>query len=314
MPCRAALAIFDVQRASAGRADASRGRQQYGLLRSEPQKARPTQAVSGEGKPRWQGSEPGHVRHPQGGGAVRRAVAGGACGCGEGCSSGATADERGGAAAGAGGGADAAARGREQDGLLWSASRQARPAQALSGAGEARWRESDPGQLRHRRGGRAVRCAVAGGARGGDGAGCSGGAADERGGAAAGTGGGADAACGQEQDGLLRRAPQRLQAQALPGASVARWQASEPGQLRHRRRGGAVRRAIAGRAGGGGKGGGGGETGHAPCRAVRRHPQGGGRGSAYAARRIRQGGGRGPAHAARRIRQGRSRRQARGEL
>eukprot|EP00964_Phaeocystis_antarctica_P032565 scaffold18443_cov63-Phaeocystis_antarctica.AAC.1 len=69
----------------------------------------------------------------------------------------------------------------------------------LQDAGEARWQDSEPGQLRHRRGGSAVRSANAGGAEsGGQG---SGGAtaypgADERRGAAAGASGGADAARG----------------------------------------------------------------------------------------------------------------------
>eukprot|EP00964_Phaeocystis_antarctica_P024002 scaffold13433_cov67-Phaeocystis_antarctica.AAC.1 len=109
-----------------------------------------------------------------------------------------------------------------------------------------RWQAGAPGQLRHRRGGGAVRHAVAGGggAGGGGAEGCSGGAAcaaaDERGGAAAGAGGEADAARGRQQDGLLRRAPQQpRQAQALPGEGVARWQGRAPGQLRHRRGGGA---------------------------------------------------------------------------
>ena len=46
-----------------------------------------------------------------------------------------------------------------------------------------------------------------------------------------------------------------------------------------------MRRAYAGGAGGGGAGGGGRKPGHPPCRAVRRQPQGGGHGPAYAARR-----------------------------
>ena len=49
----------------------------------------------------------------------------------------------------------------------------ARQAQALPGAGEPRWQDGEPGHLRHRRGGGAVRRAVAGGAGGGE-AGCSG--------------------------------------------------------------------------------------------------------------------------------------------
>eukprot|EP00964_Phaeocystis_antarctica_P008632 scaffold4664_cov54-Phaeocystis_antarctica.AAC.1 len=81
------------------------------------------------------------------------------------------------------------------------------------------------------------------------------GAADERGGAAAGAGGGADAARGRQQDGLLRRvSPSGQQGQALPGAREARWQASAPGLLRHRRGGSAVRRAVAGGADGGREG------------------------------------------------------------
>ena len=45
-----------------------------------------------------------------------------------------------------------------------------------------------------------------------------------------------------------------------------------------------MRRALAGGAGGGGTGGGGGEPRRAPCRAVWRQPQGGGKGPADAAR------------------------------
>ena len=48
--------------------------------------------------------------------------------------------------------------------------------------------KDEPGQLRHRRGGGAMRRSIARGAGGGGGAGCSGAAADERGGVAAGTG------------------------------------------------------------------------------------------------------------------------------
>eukprot|EP00964_Phaeocystis_antarctica_P038062 scaffold21783_cov51-Phaeocystis_antarctica.AAC.1 len=67
-----------------------------------------------------------------------------------------------------------------------------------------------------------------------------------------------DAGGGREQGGLLRRVPQQSRpAQALPGGGDARWQEGEPGQLRHRRASGAVRRAVAGGTGGGGKGGGG---------------------------------------------------------
>eukprot|EP00964_Phaeocystis_antarctica_P000432 scaffold232_cov67-Phaeocystis_antarctica.AAC.2 len=113
-----------------------------------------------EAKGRRQASELGHLCHRRGGGAVRRAVAGGAGGGAEGCS-GATPDKRGGAAAGAGRGADAG-RGREHDGLLRRAPQQS--SQALPGAGEARWQDGEPGLLRHRRGGGAVRRAVAGGA------------------------------------------------------------------------------------------------------------------------------------------------------
>eukprot|EP00964_Phaeocystis_antarctica_P128635 scaffold92429_cov60-Phaeocystis_antarctica.AAC.2 len=130
---------------------------------------------------RWQEGVPGLLRHRRGGGAVRGAVAGGAGGGGGAGCSGAAADERGGAAAGAGRGADPA-RGRKRDGLLRREPHPSRPAQALSGAGEARWQGRVPGPLRHRRGGRAVRRAVAGGAGGGA-EGCSGHAAtDERGG------------------------------------------------------------------------------------------------------------------------------------
>ena len=71
---------------------------------------------------------------------MRRAYAGGA---GGGDGAGGAADERGGAAAGASGEVDAA-RGREQVGLL-RCEPPARPAQALSGAGEARWRAGAPG-------------------------------------------------------------------------------------------------------------------------------------------------------------------------
>ena len=103
-----------------------------------------------------------------------------------------------------------------------------------------------------------MRRALAGGTGRGGEAGCGGGAADERGGTAAGAGGEADAAGHQGQDGLLRRAPQQArQAQALSGAGVARWgwQESAPGLLRHRRGGGAVRRALAGGTGRGGEAG-----------------------------------------------------------
>ena len=78
-------------------------------------------------------------------------------------------------------------------------------------------------------------------------------AAGAGGGAAAGAGGGADAARGRQHVGLLRRAPPpkkpTLQAtvQALPGAAVARWPEGQPGLLRHRRGGGAVRGAVPGR-------------------------------------------------------------------
>eukprot|EP00964_Phaeocystis_antarctica_P071184 scaffold43389_cov68-Phaeocystis_antarctica.AAC.1 len=147
----------------------------------------PQAPLSGAGDARWQGHEPGHLRHRR-----RRGVA-----------------------AGAGGEADAAG-GREQDGLLRRAPQQARQAQALPGAGVVRWQERAPGLLRHRQGGRAVRRTVAGGASGSGGAACSGAAADERGGAAAGTGGGADAARGRDQDGLLLREPRHSRpAQAL---------------------------------------------------------------------------------------------------
>eukprot|EP00964_Phaeocystis_antarctica_P029739 scaffold16773_cov31-Phaeocystis_antarctica.AAC.1 len=151
---------------------------------------------------RWQGRAPGLLRHRRGGGTVRRTVAGGAGGGGEGSSGGAACtatDERGGTAAGAGGGADAAGD-REQDGLLRRDPHQARPAQALPGAGEPRWQEGGAGQFCHRRGGGAVHRAVAGGA-GGGGGGSSGAvctAADKRGGAAAGAGGGAGVARGRE--------------------------------------------------------------------------------------------------------------------
>eukprot|EP00964_Phaeocystis_antarctica_P064308 scaffold38671_cov57-Phaeocystis_antarctica.AAC.6 len=82
---------------------------------------------------------------------------------------------------------------------------------------------------------------------------------DERGGAAAGAGGGSEAGRGQEQDGLLRRVPRLSESrptQALPGAGVSRpgRQESESGQLRHRRGGGVVHRAVAGGAGGSTKG------------------------------------------------------------
>eukprot|EP00964_Phaeocystis_antarctica_P101194 scaffold66691_cov58-Phaeocystis_antarctica.AAC.4 len=256
----AALAISDVESAGAdGGADAARGREQDGLLRRAPLQSRRVQALRGKGEARWQAGDPGLLRQRRGGGTVRRAVAGGASGGAEGgaegCSRAVAADERGGAAAGAGGGAHAA-RGREQDGLLWREPRQSQQSQALPGAGEARWQGRETRLLRHRRGGGAVHRAVAGG-EGGGGEGCSGAAtAYERGGAAAGAGGGADAGCGREQDGLLRRAPQPQQdqqVQALPGEGEARWQASAPGQLRHRRGGGVVCRAVAG--GEGGRGG-----------------------------------------------------------
>eukprot|EP00964_Phaeocystis_antarctica_P067746 scaffold41013_cov60-Phaeocystis_antarctica.AAC.3 len=196
---------------------------------------------------------------------------------GAGCSGGA-ADGHGGATAGAGGGSDAA-RGRGKVGLLWRAPHQARPDQALPGAGDARWEVSGPGHVCHRRGGGAVRHAIAGGTGGGSKAcsgaeGCSlpdsfvlraiargagssggavcsgggkggGGATVERGGAAAGAGGGSDTARGQDR--LLRGEPrQSRQAQALPGARVSRWQVSLPGHLRHRRGGRSVRRAYPG--------------------------------------------------------------------
>ena len=85
--------------------------------------------------------------------------------------------------------------------------------------------------------------------------------------------------------------PQARQAQALPGTGVARRQAGEPGLLRHRQGGGAVRRTVAGGVGGGaggsGEGGAGvaatgerGGPGHGPRHAARRRPQGGGRGPA----------------------------------
>ena len=67
--------------------------------------------------------------------------------------------------AGGGGGADAA-RGRQQDGLL-RREPPSRQAQALPGAGQTRWQEREPGQLRHSRGGGTVCRAVAGGAGGG---------------------------------------------------------------------------------------------------------------------------------------------------
>ena len=115
--------------------------------------------------------------------------------------------------------------------------------------------------------------------------------------------------------------PQARQAQALPGTGVARRQAGEPGLLRHRQGGGAVRRTVAGGVGGGaggsGEGGAGvaatgerGGPGHGPRHAARRRPQGGGRGPAHAARRLRQGGAGGPAHAAGRLLQGGGRRAA----
>eukprot|EP00964_Phaeocystis_antarctica_P102460 scaffold67801_cov55-Phaeocystis_antarctica.AAC.4 len=242
--CRAALAISDAERAGAGAAagagggaDAARGRQQSGLFRRVPPARQARQVLRSAGEAQWQNGLHGLLRHRRGGSAVRRAIAGGA---GEGCSGG-VADERGGAAAGEGGGADAA-RGRKQDGLRQRVPHQPRPAQALQGAGVAQWQAGVPGQLRHRRGGGAVRRAVAGGA-GGGGEGCSGVIADERGGAAAGAGGGDDVAQGRQQDGLPRRVPQARQAQTLPGAGEPRWQASDPGQLHHRRGGGAVRRA-----------------------------------------------------------------------
>eukprot|EP00964_Phaeocystis_antarctica_P044718 scaffold25704_cov53-Phaeocystis_antarctica.AAC.1 len=266
--------------------------------------------AAGAGETRLQDRHPGLLCQRRGGSAVRRAYAGGAGGGGAACSGAAT-DGRGGAGAGAGGGADAA---HEQDRLL-RRRLSARPAQALSGAGDARWQARAPGQLRHRRGGGAMRRAITGGAGGGCGAGCSGGASDQRGGAAAGACRGADAGGGRQQDGLLWSARRQSRpTQALPGAGNARWQSREPGQLRHRRGGGAVRPALAGGTGGGGKGGVGEESGHAPCCAARRHPQGRGHSPAYAARRIPQGGGRSPAHAARCIRQGRGRRQAGGGL
>eukprot|EP00964_Phaeocystis_antarctica_P012761 scaffold7007_cov66-Phaeocystis_antarctica.AAC.2 len=262
-----------------------------GLLRREPRQSRPAQALLGAREARWQAGEPGQLRHCRRGGAVCRAVAGGASGGGGAGCSGAAADERGGAAAGAGGGADAA-RGRPQDGLLRRAAQQPRQAQALCGAVEARWQERAPGHVRHRRGGgavrravAAVRRAVAGGAGGGEET-CSGGAADERGGAAAGAGGGADAARGREQGGLLVREPQSVQQdQALRGAGEARGQESVPGLLRNRRGGGAVRCAVAGGAGGGGKGGVGGQSGLAPSGAVRRNPQGEGHDLGHGSRR-----------------------------
>eukprot|EP00964_Phaeocystis_antarctica_P045021 scaffold25901_cov60-Phaeocystis_antarctica.AAC.2 len=256
----AVFRVADGQRgaaAGAGReADAIGGRQQDGLLWSEPPQSRQAQALSGEGVAWWQGRAPGPLRHRRGGGAVRRTIAGGAGGSGEAGCSGSAADERGGAAAGAGGGADAAPV-REHDGLLRRGPRQqARQAQALSDNVEARWQDCAPGHVRHRRGGGAERRAIAGGASGSGGAGCSGGAADERGGAAAGAGGGADAARGREQGGLLWRAPHKSRpAQALSGAGEAGRQADAPGHVRHRRGGGAVHRALAGGTGGGGAGG-----------------------------------------------------------
>eukprot|EP00964_Phaeocystis_antarctica_P142976 scaffold108406_cov57-Phaeocystis_antarctica.AAC.2 len=91
-----------------GEADTARGREQDGLLRRQPRKTQPVQALPGINEPRWQELLPGRLRNCRGGGAMRRAIAGGADGSGgAGCSGGA-ADERGGAAAGAGGGADAA--------------------------------------------------------------------------------------------------------------------------------------------------------------------------------------------------------------
>eukprot|EP00964_Phaeocystis_antarctica_P056525 scaffold33336_cov66-Phaeocystis_antarctica.AAC.3 len=221
----------------------------------------------------------------------------GACGGGQ-------ADERGGAAAGAGGEADAA-RGRQQDGLL-RREPQARPIQALYGAGVARWQDSEPGQLCHRGGGGAVHRANAGGAGGGGREGCSGAAADERGGAAAGAGKGADATRGRQQGGLLWRAPHESRpAQALSGEVDTRWEASEPGQLRHRRGGRVVRRAVAGGAGGGAGGVSaaaaeerGGEPGQPPRHAVPRSAQGREHSLTPTTRRIHQGGGGRPAHAA----------------
>eukprot|EP00964_Phaeocystis_antarctica_P144925 scaffold110825_cov48-Phaeocystis_antarctica.AAC.1 len=134
-----------------------------------------------------------------------------------------------------------AARGRQQHGLLRRRP-PARPAQALPGAGETRWQDSEPGLLRHRRGGGVVRCAIAGGAGGSGGAGCSGAAcaaANGRGGAAAGAGGGADAGGDRGPDGLLWREPPARQVQALPGSSASWQQTRAPGLFRHRRGGGA---------------------------------------------------------------------------
>eukprot|EP00964_Phaeocystis_antarctica_P131160 scaffold95011_cov63-Phaeocystis_antarctica.AAC.3 len=231
--------------AGAGRgAGLVRGRQQDRLLWRVPQPVPQVQALRGAGEVRWQASAPGQLRHRRGGGTVHRAIAGGAVrGGAEGSSVTAAADERGGAAAGAGGGAGAT-RFREQDGLLWCVPQSARQAQALRGAGVARWQGYPSGALCHRRGGGAVRRAIAGGAvRGGKG--CSGAAADERGGAAAGAGGGADPSQGHERDGFSRRASrQARQDQALPGAGDARRQGREPGPLCHRRGGGAVRGAA----------------------------------------------------------------------
>eukprot|EP00964_Phaeocystis_antarctica_P111475 scaffold75835_cov74-Phaeocystis_antarctica.AAC.1 len=79
----------------------------------------------------------------------------------------------------------------------------------------------------------------------------------ERGGAAAGAAGGADAARDRQQDGLLRRVPRQPRlSQALPRTGEAWWQTGEPGQLRHRRGGGAVCRPNTRGAGGGGAEGG----------------------------------------------------------
>jgi hypothetical protein len=109
----------------------------HGVNITHPGKPKPYKAQVA-GVARWQASVPGLLRQSRRGGVVCRAYAGGAGGGGEAGCSGAAADEPGGAAAGAGGGADAA-RGRKQDGLLRREPRQARPAQALPGAGVARW-------------------------------------------------------------------------------------------------------------------------------------------------------------------------------
>ena len=180
-----------------------------GLLRGTPQQARPTEALSGAGEARAKAAAPGHLRYRRGGGAVRRALAGGASG-GQGYSATAT-DARGGAAAGAGGGADAD-RGQEHGGLPRRNLPKHRPLQTLAAAAAGGGVGAAAGALL------GVECAgqqgrqagvFAGGARGA-GAGAGRGAwAGGGGGAAAAIGGGADgdedarAACVRE--GALRR-------------------------------------------------------------------------------------------------------------